>query len=587
MVVRVNEIYKQLFEQDPLLLDEESQRTFGAQILENLLVERGIKSALPHLVNLGSSSSIAAFRKSDELPPEEISNALRERYLASLRTRTELDGEDVETLKTVTMVARANFTSNRNGDLFADHDRAVSEMKGALSSLEKRIRIAAIGYRVSISRIQEDGLLNEELCPMPPKRLDLSLSGLAENKTVQKLRRTVLRDKLKQPPWQAAIGKHLRHAFERKSHLIVLPEFCLPPNVSERAVEETISEVVANYDHTYFLFSGTRHEGVHNRGFIISRASSKEKPSNRWWHYKTASARGLGENVMGPQNAKIPSYKFNLASPANDVEPIEYRIFVPICYDVFDPTTFINYVAGCADADGRFYESIILVPSFNPGREFVHALRDLSFIASSLVVYVNGLHGDAELFLYGINVSDLAAIEREPLHSDRSVRVNTSIERKLAKLQVASQKVSAEYRSLEDVDYDPVLHQSVEDHRIALSDRRSTLKARIRALSDLRDDIDQLRSRGALKHIITTEVCESCGKQNHGDSAYCSKDVLYFNLDPDLLAVLSTFRKNYFGREEFLPPPFRTEGKRKIREMIKEQNDQRQQARLARRAPRR
>ena len=79
-----------------------------------------------------------------------------------------------------------------------------------------------------------------------------------------------------------------------------------------------------------------------------------------------ASARGLGENIMGPQNARLPSpttlslYRRMVAGQFND------RVFVALCYDVFDPTTFINSVVHYADASAHMNENIILVPSFNP-----------------------------------------------------------------------------------------------------------------------------------------------------------------------------------------------------------------------------
>lgn len=585
MVLRVDEIYKQIFGNDPLLLEEENQRTFGAQILENLLVERGIKSALPHPVSLGSASSRASFRRSDEPGPDPVDEGLKQRYLSSVRSRKQLDAEDVETLKTVTMVTQANFTAERaKKEVFSDHDDATNEMKGTGSPLEKRLRIAAIGYRVSISRLEDSGLLDEELCPMPPKRDNGPLNDLAENKSVEKLRRTKLRSRDKQPSWHRAISDHIKRALGRKSHVVVLPEFSLPPNLTSKEVEQAISDVAAKFEHPYFLFSGTRHEGAYNRGFIVSHASGKEKPSDRWWHYKTASARGLGENVMGPQNARIPSYKFSLLSPLNDRDPLEYRMFVPVCYDIFDPTTFINYVAGCAEADGHFYQSIILVPSFNPGREFVHALRDLSFIAACPVIYVNGLHGDAKLFLYGIAVSDLADIEVKAAAAGQPrARADQSIEDAITKLKFEHDAAASDYKTLDEiVDYDPHLHESIEERRIYLSERRRALKGRLDALRELSTDLDEMRSRGALKHLMTTEACSDCAKENHGSVDYCSRDIVYYNLDPNLLEVLNKFRNSYFGKEEFLPSPFRQDGKKRIRAMIKEQNDQRQRARAQR-----
>jgi hypothetical protein len=584
MVIRVNELYEKIFNQDPLLLDEENQRIFGAQILENLLVERGVKSTLPQLVALDSKASIDAFGRRD-FWPETINEELKQRYVRSVRTRTPLDDEDVEKLKTVTMAVNANYTEERKLNAFADHDKAAASIEQTDSPLDKRIRIAAVGYRVSISRLEDAGELHEELCPMPPNVDKRSLTGLPENKRLQKLRRTTLRDQEKQPEWREIIRKHVVQALDRKSHLIVLPEFALPPNLEEFELERCISEAAAGHTHTYFLFSGTRHEGAYNRGFIVVHPRRKERPREReqWWHYKTASARGLGENIMGPQNGKIPSYKFTIPSPANPRVKLEYRIFIPICYDIFDPTTFINYVAGCADADGRFRQSIIIVPSFNPGREFVHALRDLSFIASCPVIYVNGLHGDAKLFLYGVAASDLADIDLKTVKKGK-VRADDSIEAGLARLTKELDDTTHAYDRLDEViDYGPELHDSIESQKVHLSSRRLELEARRDALKNFSADLDAARSRGALRHLVTTEACSDCGRDDHGAAAYCPRDILYYNLDIELLAALNRFRNKYFGPENFLPSPFTQDGKKRIRAIIKDEND-RQQHERARRA---
>src|SRR3954447_1835688 len=49
---RTNAIYTRIFSKDPFLLKDEHQEIFSGQILQNLLVERGIKSALPREVFL-------------------------------------------------------------------------------------------------------------------------------------------------------------------------------------------------------------------------------------------------------------------------------------------------------------------------------------------------------------------------------------------------------------------------------------------------------------------------------------------------------------------------------------------------------
>ena len=205
----------------------------------------------------------------------------------------------------------------------------------------------------------------------------------------------------------------MKDALDLGSHFILLPEFALPPKLDgqQHSIEEEITKLASSYKHPYFLFSGSRHEGIYNRGFIITRSTEEPEPTKRWWHYKLASARSLGENVMGPQNPASPTYRFNLEPIDTEGELLELEVVVAICVDVFDTSTFINYVINAALAASDRYKTVILVPSFNPAREFLHALRDLSFLAACPVIYVNGLHGDAKLFLYGIDVSDLDEIE--------------------------------------------------------------------------------------------------------------------------------------------------------------------------------
>lgn len=588
----VNTVYNEIFAKDPLLLDEGHQRAFGEQILRNLLVERAVKTSLPRSVTLSSESSRNEFKRQEAPPADGPKSAVQNQYFDSLRMREPLDSKTIESLKPITMVSDAKHTAERatKTKYLEDHERAEKMCDKTESPLQSRLRFAAIGYRVSISKIPGGGFLDEELCPILPAPHRISLTEYPENKSTQKLRRTKLRELTKQPSWFAIIIDHIKHALNKGSHIVLLPEFGLPPNVSKTAVEEAISLVADKFKHPFFLFSGTRHEGIHNRGFVLTRNTSEtigreeKEDKRRWWHYKTASARGLGENIMGPQNAKAPSYRFSLPSPLGNDDVLEYRVFVAICYDVFDPTAFINYVIGCADAQGRWHESIILVPSFNPAQEFVHALRDLSFIAECPVMYVNGLHGDAKLFLYGIDVTDLLEIERnsaEGAGGEQTSRIEKSIGAMSAALRTEQRNVRAELDGLEEALIPNDLFGAVDLRKDQLRNRLKQIVVKIDALNVLHSDLNHMRAKGALKYLITVERCDDCAKPGHGGAAYCANDILYYNLDPELLEILKRFRQNYFLDDAFLPSPFRKKETDKVRELIDKIKEQRPRVRAS------
>ena len=83
-------------------------------------------------------------------------------------------------------------------------------------------------------------------------------------------------------------------------------------------------------------------------------------------------------------------------------------IGIAVCYDAFDPTTFLSLLIQARTDGSDHVPKILLVPSFNPSRDFVALLRDLSFLARCAVVYVNALHGDAEMFVCGFSITDFA-----------------------------------------------------------------------------------------------------------------------------------------------------------------------------------
>jgi predicted amidohydrolase len=585
----VSEIYGEIFGDDPLLLKELNQARFGSQILRNLLVDRAIATMLPTEVALNSDRSRKSFKKLARRPGKKPPVRIRKTYVRARLKRTKLSDRTVASLAPFTMVAKGEFTCERMEDVFADHDLARAELTTTASPMEGRLRIAAIGYRVSISRLPSGSLFNENLFPRRRADGNIQITNLPEKMGIQKLRRTQANPLGEYEAWVRAVTSHIAHALRRQSHVILLPEFSLPPNLSRRAtdIEKKVKAICAHHTHSYFLFSGSRHEGTYNRGFILLR--DRKKLSKLWWHYKFASARGLGENIMGPHGDQLPSYTFTLSSP-HDKQPIYYRVLVAICYDVFDATTFINYVVHCADTGAKRFENVILVPSFNPSKDFVQTLRDLSFVANCPVIYVNGLHGDAKLFLYGFAVTDFmeedietgdtqdGGVDKADVVASPLKKLTTSVTVMKDNLRKEAVRVEGKYRAL-----DPLVasnkasprKEAAERYAAQLGTRLEDLDLRIRAIDEFSNGLQKLVGDGALRHLITIERCEDCGKDDHDGSDYCSNDVLYYNLDLSLVRLLRKFRQDYFVQDEFLPEPFRVGQRKQIRAMIQQRLEKR------------
>jgi predicted amidohydrolase len=604
-------LYDSIFNEDPFLLQEENQSKFGDQILRNLLVERAIAASDPFDVTLNDTSSRSEFKSLPQPSKRPLSQTLRDAYLTTYRSRSPIkDKSIIDDLQQVTMVADGEKTTDRRGDRIADHETAKDALAKTLSPMESRLTIATIGYRVRIGRIFEKPLLDEELGPRVPAKLSEPLARCKENKTVEKLRRTELNETPRQARWSRwfeSIRRHISLALEKGAHFVVLPEYCLPPDLKNRktSVSTAIRKLANDFKQEFFLFSGSRHEGVYNRGFIVFREKREDVLTKNWWHYKMASARGLGENIMGAQNWKLPTYNFTIAPQKFD-KPLQCRVCVAICYDIFDPTTFINYVVQCVAGGATPRETIILVPSFNPSKEFVHALRDLSFIAKCPVIYVNGLHGDARLFLYGFAISDLAAMEARTVAKEKAaeaekqvaVQIGQQIATTIADVATRDQGTTFdEYFSEfetnldltikecdDEVDTlqiaakaapDPLAKKRLRDRSSWVHDRSDQLKLRAHALKDLARAIKRFRKEGKLQHLMTKESCPQCELGDHADGDYCANDLLYYNIDPGLMLALKDFRNDFFVQDDFLPLPFRGSEQDRIFDRIDQKKTER------------
>ncbi len=94
---------------------------------------------------------------------------------------------------------------------------------------------------------------------------------------------------------------------------------------------------------------------------------------------------------------------------------------------------------------------------------------------------------------------------------------------------------------------------------IAAHEERKELRGEDRYIRQLLRDMRNLRDRKVLDNLITVEDCEEC-RIGHSDDYHCKSDIIYYNIDFDLLDALNDFRNQYFRNDSFLPEPFSEDG---------------------------
>jgi hypothetical protein len=530
-------IYDEIFENDPLLLNDDNQLKYGRAMLQHLLVYRLLTTSTPFPLDLHERKDREGFlQRGPATPPDPPDEQLIKRYREIRRNREALNDSEFEQFKDLTMMSDGRLTAQRRNLDYRNHKQAEDNFTkwNALDDFNKRFRFAAIGYRVKISKLAGIGYFGEELSAMRSPPNDAEVPDLGEVPTTPpQLGRTCGFDDERLGHWQETILRHIKLALHRKSKIVLLPEFTLPSSTSKGApIHQEIrklSEEKSVGDH--FMVAGTRHEERHNRGFVLSKRGSDVAPD--WWHYKMASARGLGENVMGSFGKNLPSYKTSMQFVA-----AEARITVAVCYDTYDPTTFLSIVLEAMSSQIKGKPKIILVPSFNPADDFVALLRDLSFLARCIVIYVNGLHGDARMFVCGYALADFA--NKLPL-----IRRTIQEEEVRLKKVIEDKNKAAEASKTERGWARPRSVASDETTKLEILGR---LEERLR-LYELDHSID---------HIITIEHCEKCETAEHEDGdQHCLRDVLYYNIDVNLINALLEFRREFYLGEDFLPEPLR------------------------------
>jgi hypothetical protein len=542
---KISQIYESIFDKDPLLLLDDNQTLYGDAMLQHLLVYRPLTTSTPHPVDpLKDDAAVIYERQAASLvrPPKDVTK----RYIRARRSRDPISRGDFDALKHVTMVADGELTKRRrfqfDGPLpgLPTHTAAEDGLDDlAKKDFRHRLRIAAVGYRLKVSLVDNTGFLSEELCALPGNN-DARVPRLKERATNSQLGRTRLRRGKHLVRWEDSILRHLEKALDRHCAVIVMPEFALPIDRKQKdakSIVERIHEMCQQKEaNDYFLFAGTRHEERYNRGLIVSKR--KGKLSNVRWHYKVASARGLGENILGPFRKSLPSYRSSLKLRQDTF------ITVAICYDAYDVTTFLNIVLEAADGWGK-KSKIILVPSFNRSKDFVALLRDISFLARCPLIYVNALHGDAKMFVCGYALSDFAIQENFN-------RLLQSIDDQLKSLPDASNDLQPGWQSRQhNAEYNIEMQPPADWWGNEPPNKKNTL-------DKLRERLQRWSDTGRLNNMFTLEECEKCendkNKHQSGDR-HCGRDLLYYNIDLELIEALTEFRRLYYGDESFLPNP--------------------------------
>lgn len=548
-----------IFLKDPFLLKGDSQAAFGQSLLKNILIRRTAMSSTANLVDLYGAKDRGA-RPLTKRPPD-IPDDVAQRYLRSRIERRDLLSEaEREELMRATMVSSGGKTERRLRNSTVKSSDGMTnvrvprlpldcEARAALAAkavnINHRLRIATVGVRVKVSRSPEPTKLNEDLCFVRGMPRPKPLSALPDKALVPEIGQTArAKDVSQQKRWKKwvdTVCAHIDTAVERDSQIVVLPEFGLPPDAGKQDLESRIRNrlktTLARKQSAHFVFAGTRHDAGVNRGLILHLQNGKE-PHPPEWHYKIASARTLGENIVGPPSDSYATYEVEVEA---DQRPFKTHVTVAICIDAFDPSTFLSLVLSAARRNYLGVPQVILVPSFNPSDYFVDLLRDLSFMTGSIVIYVNSLHGDARGFIAGFSVGDLM--------DESAVRLLAQIEAHHEALNAKLEAVLTTLRRAIGKD------EKVAREQTKLRDR---LRAQLSVVKTFQIRVKDLVETHGLEHLITVERCESCEKGEHTDDYGCRTDVLYYNIDVRLIVTLLDWRSSYFNLDEsFLPPPFR------------------------------
>jgi hypothetical protein len=155
-------VYKTIFDANPLLLTEKSQREYGRAMLQHFLVYRPLTTSKSHTVDLQRTTPVPSATAS---PPIALTQRQIDGYLDARRKRIDLataglTEPEVHELMRITMIGDGS-THERADNSHKNHEvieRALSRTKKVAFN-HHRLRIAAVGFRVSISKLPGRSLL--------------------------------------------------------------------------------------------------------------------------------------------------------------------------------------------------------------------------------------------------------------------------------------------------------------------------------------------------------------------------------------------------------------------------------------------
>lgn len=520
--------YGVIFKEDPLLLEDISQRVYSKSLLEYMLMYRPSIITKVKVIDFNSKEDGSPIsRRQTNYEPSDKQRVIEE-YLASKSKRRtpNLSPEDLSWIRQFTMACDGGKTS----------DRATSVIQETgIETSNTRIRIAAIGHRVSISK--GNAKFDEDLSPLKVKSQSIADNECPAYMDVGRTIASKDYDGIKQ--WWERFEYSLSLSLSNSADIAFFPEFALPPDCLDKegkertiATEKLVDIISNKASQDCFVFSGTRHEGLYNRGLVIRKKDAEI--SEPIWHYKISSARGLGENILTEATNRIPSYKMEVNFSG---KPLKFNIFIPICVDIFNPSIFQSFLEFGTRSTNDNKIPLFLIPSFNPSKEFVALLRDLSFISRSIVIYVDGLHGETHMFIGGFALYDfINHLSRQTLIKSMRGRYNyLEALLKQFKRVKSMANVYGEYISEKDIQ----LRYKTERQKSALKKFMSIC--------------ENYYTKQKFENILRVVIPKSEAGVSIPEGSDC--DVLMYDLDIKFIISLLEFRHDYFGNDEFLVDP--------------------------------
>lgn len=509
-----------LFSADPLLLDLELQGEYAARVMDRL-INRGDGKLLEFDTVLSSDwpKETASTSQRNDLGHTHVPlKAHKELHESYLKRETDLLEEQRNQIRDHTVLYDQRKTDNR----FARLPRISSRVR------EDTLRIAAMSYRVGISLHPGAAYFNEHLSGLMPPSGVIGEFDNGEGITVDQLGRTGVLDPQTREEWERDFLRFVRKVVSRQPHVICVPEFSLPPDRDEitRSIDQ-ISDILGGSDapEHCLMFTGSRHESLHNRGAILLR--NEEHVSYPFWQYKNSPSRRLGENIMSRRANRLTKFRFKYhTSPPSRPNRAAHFLDVSsaICYDAYDPTIFLSLIKQQRERDN--VSRLILVPAFNPSSDFVDVMRDLSFLSASMVLYVNAVHGDSVLFIGGFSIFEL--------QNKGKNTIDALVDDKLS-------------------DFDKYLSRGIPPNPSNREGRSvNGVRRRRDALQYLKDEIE----RTNFEKLVRVEDCGCSPRSGRTTSYNCFHNILYYDIPHRLIHALLTFRREYFSEVDYLPESF-------------------------------